>query len=75
MAQRKVDILKRIKKNGKIVVMFAGVAPFPIIIGRTLKQNKIEAKIVSSELNLGACEFAEENVKLNNLTGCVDVVS
>ncbi len=72
------EILNQIKKNKtphpKIVVMFSGVAPYPITIAKTLKQNGIKAKIISSELNTEASKYAEENVELNKLEDYIQVI-
>jgi tRNA G37 N-methylase Trm5 len=61
------EVLKLAKKNIKILVMCAGVAPYPIAIAKLLKKNKINAKIYSNELNKQANKFAEKNVRLNKL--------
>jgi tRNA G37 N-methylase Trm5 len=54
------------KANTKILVMFAGVSPYPIVIARKLKQAKKQAKIFSNELNKKANLFGERNIRLNN---------
>lgn len=56
------EIVKKQKKK-KILVLFAGIAPFSIVIAKF--NNK--AKIYSVELNRIASRYAEENVKLNKL--------
>jgi len=55
--------IKEMKKSRKknILVLFAGVAPYPIVIAK----NNIWSKIYSIELNRIASKYAEENVKLN----------
>ncbi len=53
--------------------MFAGIAPFSIVLGKMLKQKKKKVKIVSSELNKKASEYAEKNVYLNKLQDIVEV--
>jgi tRNA (guanine37-N1)-methyltransferase len=58
----------------RVLVMFAGVAPFPVVLGRMLKLEKKNCKIVSSELNKLASEYAEKNVRLNKLEDYVKVV-
>ena len=68
------EIAKNIKKTDRVLVMFAGVAPFPIVLGRMLKLSKIKAKVVSSELNKMASEYAEKNVLMNKLEDYVKVV-
>lgn len=70
--ERKVlaeEISKLVQGNKKkILVMFAGVGPFPIVIGRRLKLERKEAVIFSNELNRQANEFAKENIHLNKLS-------
>ncbi|MDO8516639.1 MAG: hypothetical protein Q7S33_00795 [Nanoarchaeota archaeon] len=69
------DIVKKINgKNNKILVMFAGVAPFPVVIAKKLKLKGKKAEIVSNELNRKASKFAEENVKLNKLEDYIKVI-
>ncbi len=75
--ERKVvseEIIKKIKNNGKILVMFAGVAPFPLVIARFLKNAKKKATIISNEINREACKYAEENIKLNKLEDYIKVI-
>jgi tRNA (guanine37-N1)-methyltransferase len=56
-------IASKIKKDDEVLVMFAGVAPLPIVIAKNSK-----AKIVfSNELNREANKYAEMNVERNNL--------
>lgn len=70
------EILKKITpKKNKILVMFAGIAPFPIVIAKTLRQNNINAKIISSELNISANKFAKKNVEINKLVEYIEVIS
>ena len=68
------DICKKIKNKQKILVMFAGVGPFPIVIAKKLKRKNKKVEIVSSEINKKASGFAVENVKLNKVSDYVDVV-
>lgn len=68
------EISNEIKKDSKILVMFAGVAPFPIVLAKLLKGKKISAKIYSSELNKKASEYAVNNVRLNKLQDYITVI-
>jgi len=76
--ERKVlaeEILKEVNnKKDKVLVMFAGVAPFPVIIGKTLKLKNKSAQIISNEINRNACKYAEENVRLNKLQEYVKII-
>ena len=69
------EILKKVtNKKNKILVMFAGVAPFPIVIGKTLKLANKKAEITSNEINRNACKYAEENVKINKLQEYIRII-
>lgn len=71
------DVLKLSKKikNPKILVMFAGIFPYPIVIARKLKLNKIKAKIYSNELNEKANIYGEKNIKLNKLEEYIEIAN
>jgi len=53
-----------------ILVMFAGVGPYAIIIGK----HKNVKKIYCVEINKNACEYMKENVKLNKLEGKIETI-
>jgi len=63
------EVLKLCKKNKKtrILVLFAGVAPYPIVIAKKLKRNKLNFELYSNELNSKANIYAERNIKLNKV--------
>jgi len=52
-----------VKPSEEILVMFSGVAPYPLVIAKNTKAKEIYA----IEINPVAHEFAVENVKLNKL--------
>jgi len=54
-------------KNPKILIMFAGIAPYPIVIAKSLRKLKKPFHIYSNELNEKANKAAKENIKLNKL--------
>lgn len=68
------ELSKIAKQNSKILVMFAGVAPFSIVLAKFLKNKGIKAKIYSSELNKKASEYAKRNVALNKLQDYVEIL-
>jgi len=68
------EIASKSGKKTKILVMFAGVAPFSIVIGKALKKQGKKAEIISSEINRKASKYAEENVKLNKLNYYIKVI-
>jgi len=59
----RLRIASQVKKNEKILVMFAGVGPFAIIISK--KQPSYE--IVAIEINPQAVKYMKENIKLNKI--------
>ena len=63
LSNERREIAEQIKKGEKILVMFAGVAPFSIIISKNSKAEKI----YSVELGRECSKYAEENVKWNKL--------
>ena len=60
-------ISQQVKPKEKILVLFSGVGPFGIVIGKSRRGSKIEMV----EINPAACRYAEENIKLNKLVGSV----
>ena len=58
-----------VKENGKILVMFAGVGPFAIVIAK----KHPDAKITAVELNPDAVEYMRENAALNKC-GNIEVI-
>jgi len=63
LASDRLEIAKQVKNNERILVMFGGVAPYPLVIAKNSKAKEI----YTIELNRIACKYAEENVKLNKL--------
>ena len=64
------EIAGKIKKNDSVLVMFAGVAPYPIVIAK-----KSKAKlVVSNEINRGANKYAKLNVELNKLKDKIEFI-
>ena len=57
-------IYKQIKPNEKILVMFSGSGPYPLVISK----NTQAKKIIGIEKNPVAHKYAFENIKLNKLT-------
>lgn len=61
-------ISKKIRPNEKILVMFAGVGPFPISISKA--QPKVK-EIVAVEVNPKAVDYMKENVRINKASHLV----
>jgi len=69
------EVMATKKKNLKILVLFSGVGPYPIVLGRMLKKAGVKAEITAIELNEKACEYAVRNVRENKLEGVVSIVN
>jgi len=68
-------IAKQLKNNSNVLVMFAGVAPWAIVLAKILKTNykNKNIKIISNEINRQANKFAKENIKLNKLQDYIEI--
>ena len=60
LSEERKEVAAMIGKQDKVLVMFAGVGPFPIVIAK-----KKGAEVVSIELGKECCRYARENAKLN----------
>jgi len=69
LSNERIEIAGRVKKEDRVLVLFAGVSPFPIVIAK-----RSGAKVVSVELGRECCKYGKENVKLNKLVGKVEVI-
>lgn len=65
LSNERIEIAKQIKGKKKVLVMFAGIAPYALVIAKF----NPKAGITAIELNKEACKYAEENVKLNKFKG------
>lgn len=63
------EIAESVKKKDDVLVMFSGVAPFPIVIAK-----KSGGKIFSNEMNRKANGYAELNVGLNKLKDRIELL-
>lgn len=61
LASERTEIAKKIKKKDRVLVMFAGVGPFSIVIAKIANPKKI----VSIELGKDCCKYARKNVVMN----------
>jgi tRNA (guanine37-N1)-methyltransferase len=64
-------IASLVKEEETVMVMFAGVGPLVIAIGK--KQPKVE-KIIAIEINPHAVKYMKKNIELNKLEGKVETV-
>jgi tRNA (guanine37-N1)-methyltransferase len=63
-ATERSRVASLVKPNEKVLVMFSGIAPFPLVISK----NSSASEIVGVELNKAAHKYALENVMLNKVS-------
>lgn len=63
LSSERKEIAGQVKEGESVLVMFGGVAPFPIVIAKNSKARKV----VSIELGKDCNKYALENVKRNKL--------
>jgi len=63
LSNERKEIAGKVRKKDKVLVMFAGVAPFSVVIAKIAKPEIV----YSVEINRKASKYAEENKKLNKL--------
>ena len=71
LSNERTELASKIKKGSLVLVMFAGVAPFSIVIAKNSKAKKV----FSNEINREANKYAELNISLNKLKDKVELVS
>jgi tRNA (guanine37-N1)-methyltransferase len=64
------EIASKIKKNNSVLVMFAGVGVYPIIINKIARPKRI----VGVELGKDCCKYFEENLKLNKMKWQIEII-
>ncbi len=70
LSNERKEIAGKIKKGDDVLVMFAGVAPFSIVIAR----NSNVKRVVSNEINREANKYAKLNIELNKVKEKVELV-
>lgn len=60
----RLNIAKKVKRGESILIMFSGVAPYALVIGKHSKAKEIWC----IEINKKATRYAKENIRLNKLT-------
>lgn len=70
LSNERKEVASLIKKGEEVLVMFAGVAPFSIVIAK----NSGAKKIYSNEINREANKYAKLNVELNRVKDRVEIV-
>ncbi|MGB9708158.1 MAG: class I SAM-dependent methyltransferase [Candidatus Pacearchaeota archaeon] len=59
----RLEIAKKVKEGEKVLVMFSGIAPYPIVIAKHSSAKEIYA----IELGKEASRYAQENLKFNKI--------
>jgi len=67
LSSERFQIAKMIKRGESVLIMFAGVAPYPVVIAKNSKASVV----YSNEINREANKYAELNIELNKLKGRV----
>jgi len=70
LSNERKEIASYIKKGDNVLVMFAGIAPLPIIIAK----NSQARRVYSNEINREANKYAQLNIELNKLKERVELV-
>lgn len=63
LANERKEACQFVRKGDEVLVMFAGVAPFPIVVAKNTKAKKV----YSNELNRKANDYAKMNIRRNKL--------
>jgi len=71
LSNERKEIAYKIKKGETVLVMFAGVAPYSIVIAKLSKASKI----FSNEINREANKYAELNIRLNKVKDKIELIS
>lgn len=69
LATERLRVAQKVQPKERVLVMFAGVGPYALLIAK----RQPLAKVVGVEINPEAVKYFEENVALNRLEGRVDV--
>ena len=71
LSNERKEIASKIKKGEIVLVMFAGVAPYSIVIAKLSKAQKV----FSNEINREANKYAELNIRLNRVKDKVGLIN
>lgn len=70
LSNERKEVCSFVKPSDEVFAMFAGAAPFPIVIAKNVSVKKI----YSNELNKKANEYAIENIKRNKVGDLIEIV-
>ncbi len=71
LSNERKEISDLVKKNNEVLVMFAGVGPFSIVIAK----NSGARKVYSNEINREANKYALLNLELNKVKDKIELVN
>lgn len=71
LSNERREIASFIKKDSEVLVMFAGVGPFSIVIAKNSKPKKV----YSNEINREANKYAELNAEINGVKNKIEFVN
>ncbi|MDI6730097.1 MAG: class I SAM-dependent methyltransferase family protein [Candidatus Altarchaeum sp.] len=67
LGNERLRIAQQVKEEEKILIMFAGAGPYPVLIARMKKIEKKNVDIYAIELNPVGYKYMVENVRLNKV--------
>ncbi len=70
LSHERERIASQVKPGETVLVMFAGVGPFALVVAKRQK----DARVYGIELNPDAVRYFEENIRLNGMEGRVEAV-
>ena len=70
LANERLEVAEMVKPGERVLVMFGGIAPFAIVIGKLSEADEV----VSIELSRECNKYALENVKRNKLQDEVEII-
>ncbi len=70
LSNERKAIAQKIKKKDKVLVMFAGVGVYPIIIQKISKPTKN----VGIEIGKDCCKYFKENLRLNKMNDKIEII-
>jgi tRNA (guanine37-N1)-methyltransferase len=71
LSNERREIAELVKKGSEVLVMFAGVGPFSIVIARNSKPRMV----YSNEINREANKYAEMNAEINGVKNKIEFVN
>ena len=70
MSNERLRIARQVKRGEDVLVLFSGVAPYPLVIAKNAKPRSV----VGVEKNPKAHKLAKDNVRLNKLESKIELV-